>query len=184
MTPMKIRSIKIKRAPVALVGAIAGLAGVVGFHSATRAPGLAGSPAPASGSGGGLGSKGTVSTPASGGGTNPSQGQAGGSQAGGSQAGGSQAAPQSAIGAKEQYGYGLLAVKVTVAGNRITQVSVPTIQVADSYSGSIAQQVIPMLRSQVLSLQSARINGVSGATYTSEAYAMSLQSALNKLHFK
>jgi uncharacterized protein with FMN-binding domain len=36
----------------------------------------------------------------------------------------------------------------------------------------------------VLSLQSARINGVSGATYTSEAYAMSLQSALNKLHFK
>lgn len=164
---------------MALVGAIAGLAGVVGFHSATRAPGLAGSPAPASGSGGGLGSKGTVSTPASGGGTNPSQGQAGGSQAGGSQA-----APQSATGAKEQYGYGLLAVRVTVAGNRITQVSVPTIQVADSYSGSIAQQVIPMLRSQVLSLQSARINGVSGATYTSEAYAMSLQSALNKLHFK
>ena len=164
---------------MALVGAIAGLAGVVGFHSATRAPGLAGSPAPASGSGGGLGSKGTGSTPASGGGASPSQGQAGGSQAGGSQA-----APQSAIGAKEQYGYGLLAVKVTVAGNRITQVSVPTIQVADSYSGSIAQQVIPMLRSQVLSLQSARINGVSGATYTSEAYAMSLQSALNKLHFK
>lgn len=164
---------------MALVGAIAGLAGVVGFHSATRAPGLAGSPAPASGSGGGLGSKGTGSTPASGGGANPSQGQPGGSQAGGSQA-----APQSATGAKEQYGYGLLAVRVTVAGNRITQVSVPTIQVADSYSGSIAQQVIPMLRSQVLSLQSARINGVSGATYTSEAYAMSLQSALNKLHFK
>lgn len=159
---------------MALLGAIAGLAGVVGFHSATRAPGLSGSPAPASGSGGGLGSKGTGSTPASGGGANPSQ----------SQAGGSQAAPQSATGAKEQYGYGLLAVKVTVAGNRITQVSVPTIQVADSYSGSIAQQVIPMLRSQVLSLQSARINGVSGATYTSEAYAMSLQSALNKLHFK
>jgi len=84
----------------------------------------------------------------------------------------------------EQYGYGMLAVRVTVSGGRITQVSVPTLQVADAYSGSIAKQVMPMLRSQVLSLQSANIDGVSGATYTSEAYAMSLQGALDQLHFK
>jgi uncharacterized protein with FMN-binding domain len=41
-----------------------------------------------------------------------------------------------------------------------------------------------MLKSQVMAADSARINGVSGATYTSEAYAYSLQSALDKLHIK
>ncbi|MCL4433628.1 MAG: FMN-binding protein [Actinobacteria bacterium] len=97
---------------------------------------------------------------------------------------GTSSAARSATGATEQFGYGALAVKVAVSGNKIIRVSVPYIQVADSYSGNIASQVIPMLRSQVLSLQSARINGVSGATYTSEAYAMSLQSALDKLHVK
>jgi uncharacterized protein with FMN-binding domain len=43
--------------------------------------------------------------------------------------------------------------------------------------------VIPMLRSEVLSAQSARINAISGATYTCEAFAQSLQAALNKAHF-
>jgi len=34
----------------------------------------------------------------------------------------------------------------------------------------------------VLSAQSARINSISGASYTSQAYALSVQSALDKLH--
>jgi uncharacterized protein with FMN-binding domain len=89
-----------------------------------------------------------------------------------------------AVGATEQYGYGLLAVKVTVRGNRITDVSVPIIQTAEQYSQQLASQVIPMLRSEVLSGQTASINGVSGATYTSQAYATSLQAALDKLHIK
>jgi uncharacterized protein with FMN-binding domain len=41
-----------------------------------------------------------------------------------------------------------------------------------------------MLRSEVLSAQSATIDGISGATYTSASYAQSLQSALDKLHIK
>jgi uncharacterized protein with FMN-binding domain len=36
----------------------------------------------------------------------------------------------------------------------------------------------------VLAARSARINAVSGATYTSQAYADSIQSALDKLHLK
>jgi uncharacterized protein with FMN-binding domain len=84
----------------------------------------------------------------------------------------------------EQYGYGELAVKVTAKGGRITNVAVPTIRTAEPYSSQLASQVIPTLRSEVLSGQTARINAVSGATYTSQAYALSLQAALDKLHIK
>jgi uncharacterized protein with FMN-binding domain len=41
-----------------------------------------------------------------------------------------------------------------------------------------------MLTAEVLSAQSAGINAISGATYTSEGYAQSLQAALDKLHIK
>jgi uncharacterized protein with FMN-binding domain len=81
-----------------------------------------------------------------------------------------------------QYGYGELAVKVTVRGGRIVAVAVPDIQTAEPYSQQLASQAIPMLRSEVLAAQNANIQGVSGATYTSQAYAQSLQSALDKLH--
>jgi uncharacterized protein with FMN-binding domain len=81
-----------------------------------------------------------------------------------------------------QYGYGVLAVKVTLSGPKITSVGVVGLQTDSQYSQSLAQQVIPMLRSEVLQLQSANINGVSGATYTSEAFAMSLQRAIQHLH--
>jgi uncharacterized protein with FMN-binding domain len=80
------------------------------------------------------------------------------------------------------YGYGELAVQVTASGKKITSVRVATLRTADQYSQQLADQVIPTLRSEVLSAQSARINVVSGATYTSEAYASSLQSALATLH--
>ena len=91
---------------------------------------------------------------------------------------------RTATGAVEPYGYGQLSVTVTVRGSQITDVSVPLLRTAEPYSQQLAQQVIPMLRSEVLAAHSARINGVSGATYTSEAYAQSIQSALDKLHVK
>jgi uncharacterized protein with FMN-binding domain len=90
----------------------------------------------------------------------------------------------SAVGSLVQYGYGQLSVKVTASGSRIVDVSVVNLQTAESYSQQLAQQVIPMLRGEVISAQSAQINGISGATYTSQAYAQSLQSALTKLHLK
>jgi uncharacterized protein with FMN-binding domain len=91
---------------------------------------------------------------------------------------------RTAVGTTEQYGYGELAVKVTVRGSKIVDVAVSVLQTAEQYSQSLAEQVIPTLRGEVLSAQSARINGISGATYTSEAYAYSLQSALDTLHVK
>ncbi len=62
------------------------------------------------------------------------------------------------------------------------EVGVANLQTAESYSQSLAQQVIPILRNEVLAAQSAKVNVISGATYTSEAYLYSLQSALDQLH--
>ena len=89
---------------------------------------------------------------------------------------------RSATGVVEQYGYGALSVRTTVNGTRITDVAVANLQTAEQYSQSLAQQVIPMLRNEVLSAQSANVATVSGATYTSEAYLQSLQSALDAVH--
>jgi len=89
---------------------------------------------------------------------------------------------RSATGTLEQYGYGALSVRTTVNGTRITDVAVANLQTAEQYSQSLAQQVIPMLRNEVLSAQSANVATISGATYTSEAYLQSLQSALDAVH--
>lgn len=162
-----------KRAPLfVLAGAVAGFAGVFGLHSR---------PAAATAPGG----RAAASRP-HGGSRQPLAGPAvpGGSAAGAPGTAGAAGPVRSAVGTMEQYGYGELAVKVTVHGSRITAVSVPTVRTAEPYSQQLASQVVPMLRSEVLAGQSAHINGVSGATYTSEAYAMSLQSALDKLHVR
>jgi uncharacterized protein with FMN-binding domain len=87
------------------------------------------------------------------------------------------------VGAAEQYGYGVISVKVTVSGSKITDISVADLQTAESYSQQLANQVIPMLRNEILKAQSLHVYGISGATYTSDAYAQSVQSALTKLHF-
>ena len=53
--------------------------------------------------------------------------------------------------------------------------------VNDPHSQSIDQVAIPELRQEAIAAQSAKIDGVSGASYTSAAYEQSLQSALDKL---
>jgi FMN-binding protein len=51
-----------------------------------------------------------------------------------------------------------------------------------SRSQFIMSQALPILRQEFLAAQSDRIQMVSGATYTSEAFVQSLQSALVKAH--
>ena len=84
----------------------------------------------------------------------------------------------------ENYGYGELAARVSIRGGRITGIAIPVLRTAEQYSQQLAAQVIPTLRSEVLAAQSTRINAVSGATYTSQAYALSVQAALDKAHFR
>lgn len=91
-------------------------------------------------------------------------------------------AHRAATGELVNYGYGVLSVRVSVTGRRIATVSVDRLQTAEQYSQLLAQQAIPTLQREALSAQSWHIAAVSGATFTSEAYAMSLQSALDRLH--
>lgn len=90
----------------------------------------------------------------------------------------------SALGHLENYGYGQMSVQVTVASGKIVGLKVASITTLDSYSQQLEQQVVPILKNEVLQAQGTRISALSGATYTSEAYAYSIQSALDKLHFK
>jgi uncharacterized protein with FMN-binding domain len=89
-----------------------------------------------------------------------------------------------AVGSIENYGYGQLAVKVTIVNNRIVDLKIESLQTLESYSQQLEAQVVPILKNEVLQAQGTRISSLSGATYTSEAYAYSIQSALDKLHFK
>jgi len=81
-----------------------------------------------------------------------------------------------------QYPYGELQVTATVSGGRITDISTQ-VQSDDPRSQQIDDASLPVLRAQALSAQGAGIQGVSGATYTSQAFVSSLQSALSALGF-
>jgi uncharacterized protein with FMN-binding domain len=75
--------------------------------------------------------------------------------------------------------YGPVQVQVTVSGGKVTDVTAIQLPAAGR-SGRISSIVEPMLRSEALTAQTANIDIISGATYTSESYAQSLQSALDQ----
>ena len=88
---------------------------------------------------------------------------------------------QTATGNAYQFRFGIVQVAVTVEGDQIVDVQALQMPDGDRHSASISQQVEPMLRESALAVDSANIDIVSGATYTSTAYAYSLQSALDQL---
>jgi uncharacterized protein with FMN-binding domain len=173
-----------KRAPLfVFAGTVAGLAGILSFHTHPPASGLSALPAAGksatSNSAARAANKSTSGSRSDSGHSRARTSRKSSTSGSGSA---SSATPRSATGSTVQYGYGALAVKVTARGGRIVNVTVPYIQTAEPYSQQLASQAIPTLRSEVLAAQNANIQGVSGATYTSQAYAQSLQSALDKLH--
>ena len=191
-----------RRVLLALSGTVAGLVMLLSFKShpvSTVAAGV---------SGGGAGGAGSPAAGAAGSGTAGS-GTAG-SGAGGSRAGGSgagsvtgsgQAASGTGSGAPGTGGgapgtgggtsttatgqavstaFGPMQVQATLTGGRITAVRV----LQETNVGARSQQIdafaIPQLTKEALAAGSARIDGVSGASYTSAGYIQSLQSALDK----
>jgi uncharacterized protein with FMN-binding domain len=152
-----------------IAGTLAGFAGVLGLHGRAGPPSVIAAPKPTGG----------ASRAAS----RPGPARAAGPAPATSPAPATGLARQ-VTGVLEQYGYGELSVTVTVHGTQITNISVPVLRTAEPYSQQLADQVLPMLKSEVLAAHSARINAISGATYTSQAYADSIQSALDKLHLK
>jgi uncharacterized protein with FMN-binding domain len=84
-----------------------------------------------------------------------------------------------ATGQTVQTRYGPVQVRIVETAGRLTDVTAIQLPSADSHSSDIAAAAAPILRSEALRANSARIDTVSGATYTSDGYAQSLQSALD-----
>lgn len=78
--------------------------------------------------------------------------------------------------------FGDVQVSVTLKHGRIVDVQWLKLPFDRERSLIISRQASPILRNEVLSAQSARINLLSGATYTSDGWANSVQSALSQAH--
>ena len=84
-------------------------------------------------------------------------------------------------GASVQTRWGPVQVRVTVKNGRLTEVTAVTYPQDNPRDQEINSYALPRLRSEALQAQSADIDTVSGATYTSEGYRQSLQSALDSV---
>lgn len=80
--------------------------------------------------------------------------------------------------------FGDVQVRVVIADGAIVDVVALKTPGGDHHNVEINNRAVPILRKAVLAAQSAEIDSVSGATYTSEAYRESLQSALDAANFK
>jgi uncharacterized protein with FMN-binding domain len=78
--------------------------------------------------------------------------------------------------------FGDVQVKITISGGKITDVQPLQMPFDRPRSAEISQFAGPQLHDEVLQAQSAQIDTLSGATYTSDAYAQSVQSALDQAH--
>ncbi len=158
-----------KRTPFVVAGTIAGLAGLLSFRSSPASMTLGtvtNSAAPTTlPAGGASGPTTPTTTPASA--TPVSSGV------------------RSATGPLVNYYFGVLSVSVSASGTRLEKVTIASINDGGNpLSQSIDQMSIPQLESQALAVQNAGIQGVSGASYTSAGFKMSLQGALTKLGIK
>jgi uncharacterized protein with FMN-binding domain len=78
--------------------------------------------------------------------------------------------------------YGNVQVQVVVAGGQVTKVDIVQYPDRDRKSVDINNGAIPELISETLAAQSAKVDNVSGATYTSASYEQSVQSAIDQAH--
>jgi uncharacterized protein with FMN-binding domain len=146
------------RAPIVIGSTVFGTAAVLGFHAHPAAPVATASTKSTTT---------TTTTPQTT--TAPSSGSSG---------------ANTAVGDPANTRYGVAQVRVTVSGGKITKVEAVQLQSSDAKSAAISSYAEPILQQSVLSKQTAAVDTVSGATYTSLSYEASLQSALDKLGFK
>ncbi|MDT7803928.1 MAG: hypothetical protein QOI78_7361 [Actinomycetota bacterium] len=78
--------------------------------------------------------------------------------------------------------YGPVQVQITVAGGKITDAQAVEYPQESGRDVRINSTAVPALNQETLQAQSAQIDTVSGATYTSEGYQQSLQSAIDAAH--
>jgi uncharacterized protein with FMN-binding domain len=159
-----------KRARIVISATVAGTAAVLGFHAHPVAAPVATPPPRAA-----------ASTPS---GSSGSTGMGASTGSSGSATTSSRSGTKNALGDPMSTRYGAAQVRVTVSNGKIVKVQAVQLQNADPKSASISSSAEPILRQSVLAKQTAAVDAVSGATYTSLSYEGSLQSALDKLSFE
>ncbi|GAA4401488.1 FMN-binding protein [Fodinibacter luteus] len=76
--------------------------------------------------------------------------------------------------------FGDVQVVITVEGGRITASEVTRVPWGNPRDQEINSRAVPILNAEAVDAQSADIDMVSGATYTSQGYIGSLQSAIDE----
>jgi len=169
-----------KRLILATAGTVAGLAALLSFktqtHPLTNAGALPSASAEAS-SGSTAGSGASAAGSGSDSGSAPSSSTSRNSSK-------TSSAPKTYIGQAVTTRYGIVQVKATVANSKITDVAFVQLTAFDGRSQQINSYAGPLLLQETISQQSARVDTISGATYTSDGYRQSLQSALDQAGLK
>jgi hypothetical protein len=167
-----------RRVILAVTGTIAGLVALLSFKSHVPS-----SPVAAT-AGGGSSSSAPASSPSSGS-TSPPRGggqteAAPGAFPQGSLAGTLSAGEKAVNGAVASTSYGPVQIQLIERSGKIVKVAVLTQPLNTLNDIQIGKFAFPKLISETLTAQNAKIDAVSGATYTSAGYVKSLQSALDK----
>jgi len=98
----------------------------------------------------------------------------------GSSGRGSTAAAKTYTGDAVTTRFGDVQVRITVQNGKITDSEVTQVPWNDRKDQEINSYAVPILNSETVAAQSANIDMVSGATYTSQGYIGSLQSAIDR----
>jgi uncharacterized protein with FMN-binding domain len=180
-----------KRTPIVVTATVAGLAGVLAFHTSPAeiklAPstGTAGPQASQTGQGGITADHATESP-------SPSSSSSSKSKSASKPRSASKPKPtasgqggtRTVDGPSVNYSYGVLSVSVTVSGDKIVKVGIASLNDDGNFrSEMIDQQSIPILEQEAMQAQSSNIQSVSGASYTSAGFRTSLQAALRSVGF-
>jgi uncharacterized protein with FMN-binding domain len=110
----------------------------------------------------------------------PASTSSGGTSSGSTSSSATTSATKTVTGSIVTNQYSRLQVSLQIKNGRISHVGFTTFTANDSKSVGIDQQAVPILIQETISAQSAQIQGVSGATYTTTAYEQSLQAAIDK----
>jgi len=86
--------------------------------------------------------------------------------------------PGSCTGSVANTRYGPVQVKITVENGKI--VDAQAVQAPSGSNDRYTQKAVPVLRQQTIAIQSANVQGVSGASFTSYGWYQSLASAISK----
>ncbi len=86
---------------------------------------------------------------------------------------------KSYLGSTVQTNYGPVQIRITYSAGRISGVAAVQLPSGRSRDDEINNYAVPILEHETIAAQSANIDSVSGASYTSAGYITSLQSAID-----